>query len=117
MALVGTGRAVADGIGNAGSDARTGWYPDEQQISPSVVNGSSFGQLWSATVDGQVYAQPLLSTDGTLVVATENDKVYGLDAGTGTQLWKKDLGTPWNPGDIGCGDIAAGDRDHRDARD
>ena len=105
MALVGPGRAVGDGIGNAGNDARTGWYPDEQQISPSVVSGSSFGQLWSATVDGQVYAQPLLSSNGTLVVATENDKVYGLDASTGSQLWTKDLGTPWNPGDIGCGDI------------
>jgi hypothetical protein len=105
MALVSGTPAMADGIGNAGSDARTGWYPDEAQISPQVVSGGSFGQLWSATVDGQVYAQPLLSNNGTVVVATENDKVYGLNASTGTQQWKTDLGTPWNPGDIGCGDI------------
>jgi outer membrane protein assembly factor BamB len=103
--FVGTGTAVADDIGNAGSDARTGWYSDEQQLSPSVVGGNTFGQLWSANVDGQVYAQPLLSNDGTLVVTTENDKVYGLDSSTGSQLWEKDLGTPWNPGDIGCADI------------
>ncbi len=96
---------MADGIGNAGSDARTGWYPDEQQLSPSVVSGNTFGQLWSATVDGQVYAQPLLSGTGTVIVATEKDKVYGLDASTGVTRWTKDLGTPWNPGDIGCGDI------------
>lgn len=96
--------ASADGIGNAGGDTRTGWYSDEAQLSPQVVAGGSFGQLWSATVDGQVYAQPLLA-QGTVVVATENNKVYGLDGNTGAQQWKTDLGTPWNPADIGCGDI------------
>ena len=65
----------------------------------------TFGQLWSAPVDGQVYAQPLLSASGTLIVATENDKVYGLDPATGVQQWMHDLGMPWNPADIGCGDI------------
>ena len=58
------------------------------------------------TVNGQVYAQPLLSPSGTLIVATENDKVYGLNPATGAQQWINDLGTPWNPADIGCGDIA-----------
>lgn len=100
------GAAAAAGVTNAGDDLRTGWYPDEGAITPQLVSGGTFGQLWSASVNGQVYAQPLLSPTGTLIVATENDKVYGLDPATGAQQWISDLGTPWNPADIGCGDIA-----------
>src|ERR1700759_1005139 len=107
--------AVADGVTNAGGDLRTGWDPDEAAITPDPLRGAgvggpatppqlgsggTFGQLWSASVDGQVYAQPLLSPSGTLVVATENDKVYGLDPATGEQQWISDLGTPWNPADV-----------------
>src|SRR5690348_12038505 len=86
--------AMADGITNAGDDLRTGWYPDESSITPSLVSGNTFGQLWSASVDGQVYAQPLLSPTGTqaspsgiLVVATETNNVYGLDPVNGAQQW------------------------------
>jgi PQQ-like domain len=100
------GVATAAGVTNSGDDLRTGWYPDEPGITPQIVTGGTFGQLWSATVDGQVYAQPLLSPTGNLIVATENDKVYGLDPATGTQQWMTDLGSPWNPQDVGCGDIA-----------
>ena len=96
-------QAMAD-VGNAGDDLRDGWYPDESSLTPQLVTGGTFGQLWSAPVSGQVYAQPLLS-NGTLVVATENDAVYGLDPATGAQQWSDALATPWNPGDIGCADI------------
>ncbi len=100
------GRALAAGVTNAGDDLRTGWYPSEGAITPQQVSGGTFGQLWSANVEGQVYAQPLLSS-GTLLVATERNKVYGLDPATGALKWPKplDLGTPWNPADIGCGDL------------
>ncbi len=96
-------QAFAD-IGNAGDDLRTGWYPDESSITPGLVSSGTFGQLWSKPVNGQVYAQPLLS-NGTLLVATETDNVYGLDPATGAQQWSDDLATPWNPADIGCADI------------
>jgi len=99
------GVAMADEGTNAGGDLRNGWYPDESGITPQLVSGGTFGQLWSASVNGQVYAQPLLSASGTLIVATENDKVYGLDPATGAQRWTNDLGTPWNPADVGCADI------------
>ena len=106
MALALTPAAMATEVTNANDDMRTGWYPDESALSPSVVSSNTFGRLWSASVNGQVYAQPLLSTaTATLVVATENDKVYGLNPTTGAQNWMNDLGTPWNPGDVGCGDI------------
>ncbi len=93
-------------ITNSGDNLRTGWYPDEPSITPQLVSGGTFGQLWSAPVEGQVYAQPLLD-DGTLFVATENNKVYGLDPTTGALKWSQplSLGTPWNPNDIGCGDL------------
>jgi hypothetical protein len=96
----------ASGITNSSEDLRTGWYPDEPSITPQLVSGGTFGQMWSANVEGQVYAQPLLS-NGTLLVATETNKVYGLDPGTGALKWAKavSLGTPWNPSDISCGDL------------
>ncbi|HEV2973505.1 MAG TPA: choice-of-anchor D domain-containing protein [Solirubrobacteraceae bacterium] len=99
-------QAGAAVVTNAGDDLRTGWYPESSSITPQLVSGGSFGEMWSANVEGQVYAQPLLA-NGTLLVATENDKVYGLDPATGALKWSKplNLGTPWNPADIGCGDL------------
>jgi hypothetical protein len=44
--------------------------------------------------------------NGTLVVATETNRIYGIDALTGQQLWSKFLGTPWNASDIGCPDLS-----------
>jgi outer membrane protein assembly factor BamB len=92
-------------ITNSGEALRTGWYPDTPTITPQLLGGGTFGQLWSAPVEGQVYAQPLLD-DGTVLVATEQNKVYGLDPATGEQQWSRSLGTPWNPAAIGCGDLA-----------
>ncbi|MFI4992854.1 MAG: PQQ-binding-like beta-propeller repeat protein, partial [Solirubrobacterales bacterium] len=106
IVLTCAGQALAEGVTNAGDDLRTGWYPNQPSLTPQLVSGGTFGQMWSATVEGQVYAQPLLA-NGTLIVATENNKVYGLDPTTGTLKWSKplNLGTPWNPADIGCGDL------------
>lgn len=104
--LATAGSALGEGITNAGDDLRTGWYPGESSITPELVSGGTFGQLWSAPVEGQVYAQPLLD-NGTLVVATESNKVYGLNPATGALKWSQplDLGTPWKASDIGCGDL------------
>ncbi len=95
------GAAIVTG---GGDELRTGWYPESSSISPQVVSGGSFGQMWSAGVEGSVYAQPLLA-NGTLLVATEKNQVYGLDPSTGAQKWSKSLGTPWNPADVGCADL------------
>jgi iron transport multicopper oxidase len=106
VALVFAGQALAEGVTNSGDDLRDGWYPEEQSLTPQLVSGGSFGQLWSTTVEGQVYAQPLLA-NGTLLVATENNKVYGLDPATGAARWPAplNLGAPWKAADIGCGDL------------
>jgi iron transport multicopper oxidase len=98
--------ARAEGITTAGDDLRDGWSPEQSSLTPQLVSGGTFGQLWSATVDGQVYAQPLLA-NGNLLVATENNKVYALDPASGATRWPSplDLGTPWNPADVGCADL------------
>jgi outer membrane protein assembly factor BamB len=72
---------------------RTGWDPHEPGLSPRVISGGGFGQLFSVHVDGAVLGQPV-STGRTLVVATENDWVYGLDPVTGAVRWRTSLGKP-----------------------
>jgi outer membrane protein assembly factor BamB len=89
---------------------RSGWYPNQPGLNPSGGGGCAFGEQWSAPVDGQVYGAPLVDPNagpnGTLLVATETNHVYGFDAVTGQQLWaRSDLGPPWNPDDLGCGVI------------
>lgn len=73
---------------------RTGWDRNEPALTPAGVASSSFGQLFSTPVDGQVYAQPIVAGK-TLVAATENDKVYGLDPATGAIRWTDDVGPAW----------------------
>jgi hypothetical protein len=94
----------ADVLTNSDNNFRNGWYPDEGALSPANVTGGRFGKLFGAPVDGQVYAQPVVS-NGTLLVATENNKVYGLDPHTGTKQWERALGTPFRASDNGCADL------------
>ena len=60
--------------------------------------------LWTAAVDGAVYAEPLVA-GGRVIVATENDSVYAFDAATGYRAWRAHLGTPVSGGDLPCGNI------------
>ncbi len=50
------------------------------------MQGGQFGQVFKTAVEGQVYAQPLV-IGNTLIVATEDDWVYGMNATTGAILW------------------------------
>jgi hypothetical protein len=63
----------------------------------------------SATLDGAVYGQPLYwappGGPASVIVATENDSVYALDANTGAQQWKTSLGTPVSASSLPCGNI------------
>ena len=82
---------------------RTGWDPYESTLTTGNVNPSTFGQLWSLHVDGNVYAQPLYVANLTmpdttihnvLYVATCNDTLYALDADTGATLWVDGFANP-----------------------
>jgi hypothetical protein len=81
--------------------ARDGANTREYALTPANVNTSSFGKLFSCTVDGALYAQPLwvanLSVGGgvhnVVFVATQHDSLYAFDADANpcTQLWKVSL--------------------------
>ena len=105
LALSSAPLAAASEPTNSGDNLRDGWYPEQTTLTPQLVSGGTFGQLWSTSVEGQVYAQPLL-TNGEVLVATENNRVYALDPATGAQKWASTLtGTAWKAADIGCGDL------------
>jgi hypothetical protein len=91
---------------NSGDNLRDGWYPEQGSLTPQLVSGGTFGQLWSSEVEGAVYAQPLL-VNGEVLIATENNKVYALNPNTGAKKWTTSLtGTAWKAADIGCNDLA-----------
>jgi hypothetical protein len=77
--------------------ARTGQNTSETVLTPANVTSTSFGKLFSLTVDGFVYAQPLYvsalaipgnGTHNVLYVATEHDSLYAFDADNGSSLWQ-----------------------------
>ncbi len=101
------------------SNARDGLYAHETMLTPANVNAASFGLRGVYPVDGKVDAQPLLvsglavqtgtmaGTLDLLLVATEHDSVYALDASSGVQVWKTSiLGTSETTSDPrNCGQI------------
>src|SRR6266496_6488671 len=78
-------------------NARTGYLPgepDPQQLATT----------WKAQLDGAVYAEPLVVGNRILVV-TEGDSLYSLDAKTGKIQWRTHVGTPVPQSTLPCGDI------------
>jgi len=93
---------------------RTGWNQSETDLTPASVASAKFGLLKSLTVDGNVFAQPLLvsgyqmpdgSTHDVLIIATGHDSVYAYDAQSYALLWQVSLGTAQKTNDVGCGDV------------
>ena len=89
------GTARADDATVQLNNMRTGWDPSEIAMGPSVV--PRFVRRFATAVDGQVWAQPLVvDSTHTVIVATENDQVYGLNATTGAVKWHTSLGRPYD---------------------
>jgi iron transport multicopper oxidase len=91
-------------VTQGGDELRTSWYSNQPNLSPATVSGPTFGQLFTATLSGQINAQPLLS-QGVVLVATQTNNIYGLDAETGNVIWQRNLGNPFLATDEGCPDI------------
>jgi hypothetical protein len=76
-----------------------------------------------ATVDGAIYAQPLYWVPpagggaARIIVATEKNFVYALDADTGAQIWRTSLGARVPLAALPCGNInPPGGHRHADDR-
>ena len=113
--------------------SRTGANPNETILTPSNVNTTTFGKLFSAPVDGWIYAQPLYlagvtlgagtpqagTTHNIVFVVTEHDSVYAFDADSnsganGSPLWKVSLidsahGAGAGEKTVPNGDVSTGD--------
>jgi hypothetical protein len=75
--------------------SRLGANLQEAQLTTANVHAATFGKLWSYTVSGSVYAQPLYvrnvaipgqGTHNVVYVATMNDWVYAFDADSGSTV-------------------------------
>ena len=83
--------------------SRNGANTQEYALTTSIVTTSTFGKLFSCSVDAAVYAQPLWVPNLTIssakhnviLVATQNDSLYAFDADTNstpcTPLWHANL--------------------------
>jgi len=58
----------------------------------------------SPALDGQVYAEPLV-LGGNVLIATENNTIYSIDAGTGEINWQTHLGAPVPNSSLPCGNV------------
>jgi hypothetical protein len=82
--------------------ARTGQNTQETILTPANVNSTQFGKLFTVTVDGAVYAQPLYlsavniagGTHNVVYAATEHDSLYAIDADSGAIYWQISLIAP-----------------------
>ncbi len=81
-------------------NARTGQNLTETVLTASNVSFATFGKLGLYPADGKVDAEPLYvssvsvpakGTHNLLIVATEHDTVYALDADTGTVIWQASM--------------------------
>lgn len=112
LALAATAAGQIEVTTNRNDAARTGANPRETILNTTNVNVSSFGKLFTRTVDGQIYAQPLYlsqvtvaghTTHNVVYVATQYNSVYAFDADNpadSAPLWQVDLGPAVPGGDI-----------------
>ncbi|HMF06997.1 MAG TPA: hypothetical protein VKE72_08320, partial [Methylocella sp.] len=95
----------ADVLTNRYSNSRTGVTSDETQLTKERVATATFGKLFSRTVDGDLYAQPLIVSNlemggvrrNVVYLATSRNCVYAYDADDPMAylpLWMANLGPP-----------------------
>ena len=75
------------------------------------ARGLRLDASFHAAFQGKVYAQPLLwrrpgSSEGELIVVTEDNEVFALDAQSGKQIWKRALGSSVQRSALPCGNIS-----------
>src|SRR6266508_3863083 len=73
-------------------------------VVTGAPNPQRLTEAWRQSLDGAVYAEPLV-VSGRVVVATEANSLYALDARTGQIQWRTNLGAPVRARDLPCGNI------------
>jgi outer membrane protein assembly factor BamB len=84
---------------------------DGLYIDPAFTRGAAVrlkrDPNFDGTIVGNVYAQPLYIEDGPngramVIVATESNNVYSLDARDGSIIWQRNVGEPVSAEDLMC---------------
>jgi outer membrane protein assembly factor BamB len=73
---------------------RSGFYPSGTLVS-------ALTPAWGRVLDGAVYGSPI-AFGGFVVVATENNSVYKMNASTGAVIWRRHLHTPAPVSSLAC---------------
>jgi polyvinyl alcohol dehydrogenase (cytochrome) len=98
-------------VGSYAQAAAPAWTTYRHDASRSGIDADSTASVTPAlawqtpALDGEVYGQPLVY-GAYVYVATENDTVYKLDAGTGGVVWSMHVATPEPSSAAPCGDIS-----------
>src|SRR5436309_806882 len=87
-------------------ESRDGLYVDAaftQSAAANLIRDLNF----DGTIDGNVYAQPLYIEGGPkgkamIIMATESNNVYALDAADGSIIWQRNVGEPVSAADLQC---------------
>lgn len=96
LAFVADARAQVSQLNYHNDFASTGQNVAESQLTPASVNQATFGKIFAAPVDGQIYGQPLFVpavlikgvTHNAVYATTEHDSIYAIDSASGAVLWQ-----------------------------
>ena len=88
--------------------SRDGLYIDSA-FTPSAAANVTRDLNFNGTISGNVYAQPLYIENGPggaamIIVVTESNNIYALDAISGAVIWQRNVGPPVSSG-LPCGNI------------
>ncbi|HXI85401.1 MAG TPA: pyrrolo-quinoline quinone [Verrucomicrobiae bacterium] len=112
------GAIAANVLTQHNDNLRTGANLQEFVLTTNNVSTAQFGKVFSRSVDGQMYAQPLYAHAvaisnqfyNVVYVCTESNSVYAFDAdnaAASNALWHVNLGPPVPIADLNnCGDLS-----------
>jgi outer membrane protein assembly factor BamB len=110
LAVTGAAHADSSVLTYHGALDRSGRY-----VVPGLTyeraRGLHLDPSFHATFRGNVYAQPLMwrepgSGKAMLIVATDQDEIYAIDAKSGAQVWARSLGEPVPRSALPCGNLS-----------
>jgi outer membrane protein assembly factor BamB len=109
------GTAAADGAASHVAPARVGeaakafanwptYHRTANRAGRAIAPVGRLHHAWRKDLSGAVYGEPLV-VDGTLIVATERNNVYGLNPRNGHIKWRSHFGRPVPLRRLPCGNI------------